>query len=158
MPTTIHLLADYPGLIDELAAGYEAWSPGWYGPGGKGDALADLTQRAQRGRLPIGLVAVDAGRAIGAVALAGESMSLQAEFGAWLVGLWVAPDRRRQGLGLELAHAAVRQAEALGIAELRAGTATATGLFERAGWRRLEPILHDGETIQVFAIRPPARV
>jgi len=147
MATTICLLADRPELIGELAAGYEAWSPGWYGPGGRGDARADLIARSQRGRIPIGLVAVDGEQAAGAVALAGESMSLQAEFGAWLVGLWVAPERRRQGLGVGLVRAAVREGRGLGISELRAGTAAATGVFERAGWRRLEPILHDGETV-----------
>ena len=156
MPTTICLLADRPELIGQIAAAYEAWSPAWYGPGGPGDARADLEARAQRGRVPIALAAVEGDEAIGAVALAGESMSRRAEFGAWLVGLWVAPEHRGRGVGLDLIRAAVRQASALGIAELRAGTVDAAGLFERAGWSRLDPILHKGRTTQFLVIRPDA--
>ena len=154
MAATICLLADRPGLIGQIAAGYAAWSPAWYGPDGPGDAMADLEARAQRGRIPLGLAAVDGDQAVGAVALAGESMSRGADFGAWLVGLWVAPAHRGQGVGLGLIRAAVGQAAALGIADLRAGTASAAGLFERAGWSRLEPILHEGKPTQVYAIRP----
>ncbi len=156
MAATICLLADRPDLIEALAAGYEAWSPAWYGSNGAGDARADLEARARRRGTPIGLVAVDNDAAVGAVALAGESMSRGAEFGAWLVGLWVTPAHRRRGLGLALIRAAVREADALGIAELRAGTVAAAGLFERAGWSRLEPILHEGRITQVYRIRPDA--
>jgi len=156
LPTTICLLADRPELIGQIAAGYAAWSPAWYGQDGAGDARADLEARARRGRIPVGLVAVDGDEAVGAAALAGESMSRGAEFGAWLVGLWVAPGHRRRGVGLGLIEAAVRQAADLGVAELRAGTVAAAGLFERAGWSRQEPILHEGRITQVYAIRPDA--
>ena len=59
-------------------------------------------------------------------------------------------------MGLALIRAAVREADALGIAELRAGTVAAAGLFERAGWSRLQPILHEGRMTQVYRIRPDA--
>ena len=117
MPFTIGLLADRPDLIDALAEAYRLQWPSWYGPGGRGDAVADLTARAQRGRIPLGLVAIEDGAAIGTCALTEESMSRSGDFGAWLVGLWVAPERRRQGLGLELIRAAVMQLSLIHISE-----------------------------------------
>jgi GNAT superfamily N-acetyltransferase len=154
MPIEISLLADHPEIIEPLAEAYEAWSPGWYGPGGRGDARADLAARARRDGAPCGLVVIDDGLPVGACALARESMSLSGEFGAWLVGLWVAPGHRGQGLAGRLLAAAVCRAADLGIAEIRAGTTAAEGVFERAGWRRLDPFMHEGVLTQVFAIRP----
>ena len=45
MSVTISRLADRPELIDQLVLAYEAAWPGWYGPGGRGDARADLLVR-----------------------------------------------------------------------------------------------------------------
>lgn len=154
MSIEISLLADRPELIDQLVAGYEAWSPDWYGPGGRGDARADLMVRTRRESVPCGVVASEAGLAVGTCALAQESMSRQGEFRAWLVGLWVAPAHRRQGVAGALLDAAVRQAAALHIGEVRAGMTTAGPLFARCAWRELQPILHQGVETQIWSIRP----
>jgi GNAT superfamily N-acetyltransferase len=154
MPIEISPLADHPELIDQLVEGYEAWSPAWYGPGGKGDARADLVARTRYDGVPCGLVAVEDGMAAGTCGLAEESMSLKGEFGAWLVGLWVAPSHRGRGLAGRLLQAAADKARALRISELRAGTTGAERVFERAGWTRLEPIVHEGVLTQIFSIRP----
>ncbi len=156
MPVTIGLLADRPELIDALALAYEAQWPSWYGADGRGDAHADMTARARRDGVPCGVVAADGDRAVGACALAEESMSRRGEFGAWIVGLWIAPEHRRKGLALKVLEAAVGQAGALNIAEVRAGTAAAAGVFIRAGWSELAPVLHEGEEIRIFAARPVA--
>ena len=154
MSIEIALLADRPELIGQLVAVYEQQMPGWYGPGGRGDALADLQARAQTGALPLGMVAAVDGLAVGTCALGPVSMSRPAPFGAWLLGLWVAPSHRRQGIALSLVLAAARQAAALKIPEVRAGTTTAAGVFVRAGWRPLEPTMHEGAMTQIFSIAP----
>lgn len=154
MSVTISRLADRPELIDQLVLAYEAAWPGWYGPGGRGDARTDLAARAAAKGLPLGLVAAEGRLAVGTCALAGESMSRSGEFGAWLVGLWVAAGHRRRGVALELVRAAGREAPRLGLRELRAGTLTAASVFERAGWTRQSPILHEGEEAEAFAFRP----
>ena len=119
---------------------------------GEADPAADLTARARRDGLPLALVAIDAGAAIGAVALAGESLSRDAAFGAWIVGLWVAPDHRGHGLGGRLLEAAKGEARRQGIGDLRAGTTAAEGLFARTGWRRLAPVVHEGRAVAVFGV------
>jgi GNAT superfamily N-acetyltransferase len=153
MAIEIGLLADRPELIEQLAQAYEAAWPAWYGPGGQGDARADLEARSRRDGIPCAIVAADGAIAVGACALARESMSQTLETGAWLVGLWVRPSHRRQGLAMRLLQAAVDRAASRRVAELRAGTQT-PGLFEQAGWTREGVFEHDGRAIELFAVRP----
>jgi GNAT superfamily N-acetyltransferase len=153
MAIEIGLLADRPELIGQLAEAYEAAWPGWYGPGGQGDARADLEARCRRDGIPCAIVAAEGSLAVGSCALARESMSQSLETGAWLVVLWVRPSHRRLGLATRLLQAAVDRAAALGIAEVRAGTQT-PGPFEQAGWTRQGVFEHDGREIELFAIRP----
>lgn len=61
----VYLLADRPDLVDALATAYEAEWPGWYGRPGN-SARTDLAERLRRDGLPLGLVAIEAGRAVGA--------------------------------------------------------------------------------------------
>ncbi len=97
---------------------------------------------------------MDGDLALGTCALAEESMSMRGEFGAWLVGLWVRPSHRGRGLATRLVEAAAHQAALFNIRELRAGATAAAGVFRRAGWIRLEPIVHQGVETQIFSLRP----
>ena len=153
MPIEISLLADRPDLIDQLVEGYQDWSPTWYGPGGRGDARADLAARVQRDAIPCGIVAADGPLAVGTCALASESMSQTLETGAWLVGLWVRPSHRRQGVASRMVKAAEAQAAALRIGEVRVGT-VAAAIFQRAGWVHHGAALHDGRLIEMFYFKP----
>ena len=154
MTIQIALLADHPALISQLAAAYEQHMPDWYRPGGRGDARTDLEARARRDGLPCALVAFEGEVAIGTCALGPVSMSLPAPFGAWLLGLWVASSHRRRGIAVELVRAAAAQAVILNISEVRSGTVAAPGVFLKAGWSLLEPIVHDGVLTQVFSTKP----
>ena len=94
-------LVDRPDLLPALARAYEAEWPVWYGPKGR-DPVADLTERLRRDGLPLALVAVGGDEPVGAVALAARSIASHAHLSPWLIGLWVAPERRRMGLGARL--------------------------------------------------------
>jgi hypothetical protein len=83
MPQTIQIgyLAHHRRLIPEMTAAFiKAW-PGHCGPGG-GDAPTDLHACCHETRLPIGLVAVDAGRFCGAAILRSRTQS-HAHLGPW---------------------------------------------------------------------------
>ena len=147
-------LADRPHLLPQLARGYEAEWPDWYGPAGPGDAAADLTERLRTDRLPIGLVAVEGDTPVGAVALAELSIASHAHLSPWLIGLWVEPRRRRKGLGVRLVSAAVDTARELGVPRLHAATATAASLFERGGWTLIGAGRDERHPASVFAIDP----
>jgi predicted N-acetyltransferase YhbS len=53
----------------------------------------------------------------------------------WLAGLFVVPERRRQGAGGVLVRAIETQARARGFRELFLYTGNAVGFYERLGWR-----------------------
>lgn len=108
-----------------------AW-PDWYGPGGTGNALADLQARATPG-LPQGWVAVIAGQPVGTVAVAQTSYGAQGD-GPWLVGLVVDPAHRGQGIGAALIGCAER------VGPLLTTTREAAPLFAARGWTILRDV------------------
>ena len=153
MPIEISLLADRPDLIDQLVEGYQDWSPTWYGPGGRGDARADLAARVQRDAIPCGIVAAEGPLAVGTCALAAmRGLHPQAhQPGAGLQGL--GDGFARQGVASRMVKAAEAQAAALRIGEVRVGT-VAAAIFQRAGWVHHGAALHDGRLIEMFYFKP----
>ena len=146
------LLADRPDLIAPLAAAYEAEWPEWYGRGGPGDAEADLNERARRSGLPLGIVVVEQGEPVAALAITGPTIPGYEQLSPWLGGGWTHPDRRRQGIGALMIRAAVEQAREMGFKRLYVATSTAVSLMEREGWRLLEVAEHEGQPLSVFAL------
>ncbi len=134
MSFEIALLHRHPDRVAEIAEGYLAEWPEWYGPGGPGDALADLTARAAGEGLPLGLIALTEGRAVGACAIAPTSIASYAHLTPWLVGLWTNPPLRRRGIGAALIMASRPAAAQMGYRWLYAATSTAAGLLARDGW------------------------
>lgn len=132
-------LSDCPGQIAPTAALITALWPGWYGPGGQGDALADITARATPGALPLGLIAEAGGEVLGTVALAETSYGAAGD-SPWLIGLGVAPKARRQGIGAALIAGAEALARQRGAGALHTTTREAAGLFTARGWEKLREI------------------
>lgn len=95
----ICLLADASFAIPVLSRWFvEEWTP-WYGPGGNGDATADLQGCCHRDRLPLAVVALDdSDRVLGTAALKNESLGSELGYGPWLAAVLVggiSPERRR---------------------------------------------------------------
>lgn len=139
-------LREAPGALGPLADLLRLTWPGWYGPDGPGDALADLRARLRRAGLPLGLVALRDGAPVGTVALDATSHGARAGEAPWLVGLVVASDARGRGVGSALVAAAEARARADGAQALHATTGPALGLLRRRGWVALR-VLADGETV-----------
>ena len=84
---------------------------------------------------------------------------------AWLVGMWVAPEARRAGVGQRLIDEGLRAAGALGYTTVRLhvvdGNAAAERLYQRHGFLRTGRSMvrdRDGTTLRRDgAIRPPGR-
>lgn len=131
------LLADRPDLIGALAAAYEDEWPGWYGQPGN-SAQADLAARLRRDELPLCLIAVEAGRAVGACALKTDGGPIETDLLPWLGALWVDPTFRRRGIATKLIERALVEAARLGFAQLHASTHEAMPLFHALGWHLRE--------------------
>lgn len=124
-------LADHADAIPTIAEWYiDEWEP-YYGPGGPGDAEADLASRCSRDAIPAGLVAMDGKQVVGVVALALDTAT---NLSPSIVGLLVRRDRRGQGIAIALIDAAENLAKRLGYGCLYLSTTVLGGLLLRRGW------------------------
>jgi GNAT superfamily N-acetyltransferase len=135
---TTGLLVDHDEVLSDLVDLFESEWGDWYNPRGA-SARADLAERLERNRLPLGIVAFADGQLAGTCALTLSSGGLT-ERSPWLGGLLVKPNLRRQGVGLALVKRAKTEAKRLGFARLHALTAEARELFVRADWRLVENV------------------
>jgi len=143
-------LADCPEVIPDLARCFEAEWPSWYGPGGPGDARADLVRYASRAALPVGIVGFLGDEVVGFAALKAESISARADLGPWVAAGFVKREHRRRGYGARLLSAVADVARALGYDRIYCGTATAASLLERCGWAFVEELAYHGEQVRVY--------
>ena len=146
----IEPLAWHPHAIEILRQWFEAQWPDYYGAGGRGSALQDLQACARLGSLPIGMVALQAGRVCGVAALKAQSIASHAHLCPWAAAGLVDPGMRGRGIGAALLRAVEEQARELGFERIHCATSTAHGLLRRQGWMPLEVVVHDGERVAVY--------
>jgi hypothetical protein len=72
---SVELLAAHRDLLPLLQKWFETEWPSYYGPNGPGHAELDLRAFANRGNLPVGVVAFKNGGACGVAALKAESIA-----------------------------------------------------------------------------------
>ena len=149
---TIAPLAQHRDLVPLVASWFvEEW-PEWYGPGGRGDALADVSSFAvSDSRCPIGFIAFEQHVPVGVMALKAESLPTHRHLSPWAAAGLVLPSHRGRGIGAQLLDALVRKAGTLGYPSLYCGTATAVSLLRRSGWSEMETIQHDGQPLVIFS-------
>jgi GNAT superfamily N-acetyltransferase len=149
---TIAPLALHRELVPLLASWFiEEW-PEWYGQGGRGNALADLTAFAtSQSTLPIGFIAFDETSPVGVATLKPDSLPTHRHLCPWAAAALVPPSRRGRGIGAKLLGALVQHAGTLGYERVYCGTATAASLLRRSGWSELEVIQHEGESVVIFS-------
>jgi GNAT superfamily N-acetyltransferase len=145
-------LRDRADLCGFFAEQFESEWPNWYGPGGRGDAAADLSAFANpAGDLPVGVVALDdSGSPVGIAALKATSIDTYAHVGPWATAGYVLPDKRRRGIGASLLSAILAEARRLGFDAVYCATASAVSLLEREGWSQIDAVTHEGGTQFIF--------
>lgn len=148
MAITTGLLVEHAEVVSTLVDLFESEWADWYNPR-DASARADLVERMERHRLPLGIVAFADGQVAGTCALTATSGGLT-ERSPWLGGLIVEPSLRRRGVGLALLERAKEEARRLGFTRLHALTAGARDLFEQAGWRLIENVEMDGRSHGIY--------
>ncbi len=146
----IERLAHCPDLVPLLAVWFQSEWPAYYGASGPGDAETDLRAYLNASGLPVGLVAFRGNEVCGVAALKAQSIASRPDIGPWAGAGFVAPARRRQGIGGELLRGVESVAKELGFPRVYCATSTSASLLERNEWRLLEHIAHEGELVAIY--------
>jgi GNAT superfamily N-acetyltransferase len=148
---SIEPLASHPQVIPVLCEWFDAQWSNYYGSGGKGSALQDLKACANQGSLPVGMVALQAGRVCGFAALKEQSIESHSHLLPWAAAGLVHPSMRGRGIGGLLLGTLEEQARELGFERIHCATSSAHRLLQRRGWWLLDSVVHDGERLGVYA-------
>jgi len=148
---TVSPLVQHKDLLPLLSSWLVQEWPDWYGPGGRGDAGADLSSfAASEASLPVGFAALLDGVPIGVAALKTASLPTHGHLTPWAGAGLVLPAYRGRGVGAKLLDALVQHAARLGFLRIYCATATAVSLLRRSGWSEVESIQHEGQSLAIF--------
>ena len=135
-PFRIALLEAHPQAVPVIVRWFKAEWPGWYGPGGQGDAHADLALWRDDTTLPIARVATSSeGQPLGIAALKPDGLGAEHGLGPFLSAFLVTPEARRQGVGTALVHAIEQTARQRGLGAVYGTTDGAASLLVGLGWK-----------------------
>jgi predicted N-acetyltransferase YhbS len=89
---------------------------------------------------------------LGSAMLIAHDMDTRMEWSPWLAGVFVAPDYRQQGIGIELVRRVVQDASALRVRRrLYLYTPGVEQFYSRHGWSVVEPTNYRGADVVVMS-------
>jgi len=135
-------LADHTDAISTLARWFKAQWPDYYADRTLADIEQGFGDDLNRDRLPLRLVAFEAGELAGTIVLRERGNYTRPEHQPELGGLYVADSHRRRGIGKELVRAGMAAARELGYQAVYATTHTAGGILRRLGWEQIGSVQH----------------
>lgn len=97
-----------------------------------------ITERAQKDKFPLALVAFDDEELLGTVCLKAYDMDTRPDLTPWLAGLYVSVQRRREGIGTTLVSAIETEACELGVKRLYLYTPEFESFYAKRGWQLKE--------------------
>lgn len=138
----------------DLASVTGTWR--WQAFFGDGDtSLAEMLAfearcAASRELMPTVLVLLEDDQPIGMAALCLDDLDDRPDLNPWLAGLYVAPGHRGKGHGRRLIDALEALARQAAIPRLFLYTASAVGLYTKAGWTVVETFAKHGEVFSIM--------
>ena len=134
---TIAYLADHPVHVPELAGRhYSQWAHLY-----PGETLADfenhLRASAQRGQIPLTVVALAGGEPTGSASLIAHDLDSHPELSPWLANVHVAPPFRSRGIGTTLVKRIINEAFILGVPAVYLFTTGQPDFYSRLGWQSM---------------------
>jgi GNAT superfamily N-acetyltransferase len=144
----------YPNLAGDGKEGeievrqlFESEWPDYYGADCPGVARRDLKAFANRGCLPVGVVAFRGGQVCAVAALKAESFASHGRLSPWAAAGFVRSSERGRGIGTQLLAALEREACRLGFQRVYCGTNTAETLLRHLGWQLMKRIVHERQEL-----------
>lgn len=134
----IGYLADHQEFIQTLARWHhQEWA--YLRPGESLEArTARLRASCGHCQIPTVVIAFDGDALMGSAMLIAHDMDTRMELSPWLAGVFVAPERRRKGIGAELVQRVIDDATVLGLRRLFLYTPGAEQFYSRRGWLLVE--------------------
>ena len=150
---TMHIeyLADRPAFVPTLARWhYSEWA--YLRPGDSVEArVARLQGWCGRGKIPLTFVAVSGGELLGSASLVEHDMDNRPELSPWLAGVFVRPERRRQGIGAALVRRIMDEATLLQVSTLYLYTVESTAFYANLGWSLLENTAYRRREVSIMS-------
>ncbi|MCE5230200.1 GNAT family N-acetyltransferase [bacterium] len=150
MALRIEYLADHPDFIPTLARWmHEEW--GYLYPEHTLETRERIvTERANKDRIPLTLVAIDGDEPVGTVGLKINDMDTRPDLTPWLASLYVKETRRREGIGARLVEAIEIEAAKLGVTKLYLYTPKSESFYTELGWSVTERVEYRGDFVSVM--------
>ncbi len=149
-------LSEEPQHAPQLAAWHVAeWSPmipGFDVPG----MLAEFETHDGGLQIPTTLVALEGDALLGSVSLLENDHDDIRAYSPWLASLYVRPDQRGRGLGIELVRRCEDMAHRLGVVRLYLYTSGQEDFYRKLGWDDVATVSLRGVCATVMGIAPRA--
>ena len=145
-------LADVPFFLDELAALHAAEWKHLYTDWDVQSARAEFLDQKADSSFPATLVLHEGMELVGSVSVVFGDCPVRPDLDPWLASLYVVPQRRGQGHGLQLVRAAIEFAAAAKAKRLHVFTESAEKLFQRCGFEILERTMLQDVPITVLVL------
>ncbi len=144
----IKYLYEYETWIPVIAQWYYAEWPKIYT--GIAQVISRLEERTNRSSLPLGLVAVENGEVVGAVALKDHEIEALTQHTPWLASLIVKKENRGQGIGKILIEGLLDKARQLGFLKIFLYTDTMAGYYAALGWTEIQKYYYKQQEVTIF--------
>ena len=151
---TIEYLADHPETLDTLVQ----WLHREWGNVRGGETLEQRRTRfagsMNRDRIPLAVVALEAGEVLGSASLIAHDMETRMELTPWLASVFVGEQYRRRGVGAELVRRIMAEAGKLKVPLLYLYTVHSERLYASLGWTVAERTKYLEQTVVIMTYRP----
>jgi GNAT superfamily N-acetyltransferase len=104
--------------------------------------------------IPVTFVAVEDNEPLGSASLVEHDLPTHRHLSPWLASVFVAPDRRRRGIGGRLVRRVMEEAARLSVETLYLFTLDQEKFYRELGWTQIERGEYQGFGITVMSIEP----
>jgi N-acetylglutamate synthase-like GNAT family acetyltransferase len=151
---TIDYLADHHETLQTLVQ----WQHREWGHVRGGETLEQRTARLgrslNRDRIPLTVVALEAGEVLGSASLIAYDMETRMELTPWLASVFVGEQYRRRGIGAELVRRIMKEAGKLDVPLLYLYTVHSERFYGALGWTFVECTPYRDQNVVIMTYKP----